>query len=94
MGYLSRVLERVRESLIRADAMQASYFRAFLEQERTDLDQFRGEHIKRLHMCMSSGATRLAGHHRRSIRETEIEIHNVERMLRALDFRFPHQAVN
>ncbi|OBB14935.1 hypothetical protein A5662_07010 [Mycobacteriaceae bacterium 1482268.1] len=77
------------QAVIRADSMQAAYFRAFLADERADLQRYLGEHVTRLQGCMTVGSTRLVSHHRRCIRTTENQIRHVDSMLARLDRRFP-----
>lgn len=72
-----------------ADSMQASYFRRYLEEERAELQRYLDEHVRRLQGCMTSGSTRLVGHHRQCIRSTEGQLRHVDGMLARLDRRFP-----
>jgi hypothetical protein len=76
-----------------ADAAQADYFRTFLEHERSELDTLRAKDVKQLTECMTNGATRYVGAVRPQIRTTEDVIRAIDRMMAALDERFPDEEV-
>lgn len=75
-----------------ADAAQAAYFRSHLQQERGDLDAMLAGHTKSLTRCMTEGDMRPMSDIRRHIRTIERELQLIDRMVEALDDRFPGEA--
>lgn len=73
-----------------ADALQAKYFRGYFEGERSALRAELSSCVKRLTRCMTTDSDAgEAGMIRRAIRVTENELRTIDRMLDALDGRFP-----
>jgi DNA-binding transcriptional MocR family regulator len=75
-----------------ADAAQAAYFRLRLVQERSDLAAMLGKHTKSLTQCMTERDMRPTSDIRRHIRTIERELQSIDRMVEALDDRFPDEA--
>jgi hypothetical protein len=75
-----------------ADAMQAEYFRGFLDRQQSALTDQLASLTRRLTACMTRGETAKISHVRRAIRGVEAEIHTIDRMARALTRRFPQDA--
>lgn len=63
-----------------ADAMQAEYFRGFLDQQQSALTDQLASLTRRLTACMTRGETTTISHVRRAIRGVEAEIHAIDRM--------------
>jgi hypothetical protein len=76
-----------------ADALQADYFRGYLERQRSELAGELAKRLNDLARATTKGATYSPSHIRRSIRHVENGIRAIDRMLQALDRRFPGQAV-
>jgi hypothetical protein len=76
----------------RADVMQAEYFRDFLDQERSELAVRLASHTRGLTECMTGGDMSLISHVRHAIRRTQRELHAIDRMLYALNGRFPEES--
>jgi hypothetical protein len=76
-----------------ADVMQAGYFRAFLGDERAELRSYLAEQVKALTARAATGDVRGVSHVRRSIRAAENELRAIDRMVEALDWRFPDEGV-
>jgi hypothetical protein len=74
--------------------MQADYYRGFLMQMRSDLAAHHGKHTKRLTECMTTGDMGEVNAVRRAIRTIEQELPMIDRMLEALDGRFPDHEVS
>ncbi|PXX04278.1 hypothetical protein [Mycolicibacterium moriokaense] len=74
-----------------ADSAQAAYFRLHLLQERSDLVEMLGKHTKNLTRCITAGNMRPMSDIRRHIRTIERELQLIDRMVEALDDRFPGQ---
>jgi hypothetical protein len=74
-----------------ADAAQAVYFRGHLQQERADLTVELVHYTKTLTACMDAGDMRRVGDLRWRIRTIEGTLRNIDRMVAALDDRFPDQ---
>jgi hypothetical protein len=75
-----------------ADAAQAAYFRLRLVQERSDFAAMLGKHTKSLTRCMTERDIRPMSDIRRHIRTIERELQSIDRMVEALDDRFPGEA--
>ena len=75
-----------------ADAAQADYFRVQLHHERSELASILAKHTKSLTRCMTEGDMRLVSDIRRHIRTVEWELQLIDRMVEALDDRFPNEA--
>ena len=75
-----------------ADGAQAAYFRLHLQQYRSDLSVMLAKHTNSLTRCMAVGNMRPMSDLRRHIRTIERELHSIDRMLEALDDRFPDVA--
>jgi hypothetical protein len=75
-----------------ADAAQAAYFRLHLLQERRDLAAMLARHTKSLTRCTTEGDMRPMSDIRRHIRTIERELQSIDRMVEALDDRFPDEA--
>jgi hypothetical protein len=89
-GYLLWVVDRVQAA---ADATRADYFRAVLEQERSELQVTLSGQVKALTACMTTDKMRALRYFRQCIRvtEPEREIRLIDRMVATLDKRFPDQ---
>ena len=72
-----------------ADAMQAEYFKRFLEQERSESAARLAALNHRLAECIRTGQTMHISHLRSVIRVAEGELHGIDRMVHALRRRFP-----
>jgi len=48
-------MSELKSAAVMADAAQADYFRAFLEQERAELEVLRAKQVKQLTECMKTG---------------------------------------
>ena len=72
-----------------ADTAQAAYFRLQLLQERSDLAAMLATHTKSLTRCMTVGNMRPMSEIRRHIRAIDRELQLIDRMVEALDDRFP-----
>jgi hypothetical protein len=72
-----------------ADAMQAEYFKSFLEQELSESAARLAALNRRLTQYMTSGQTTHISHLLAVIRAAEDELHGIERMVHALRRRFP-----
>jgi hypothetical protein len=75
-----------------ADAAQADYFRFQLQRERSELASILVKQTKSLTRCMTEGDMRPLSDIRRHIRTVERELQLVDRMVEALDDRFPAEA--
>jgi hypothetical protein len=75
-----------------ADAAQADYFRFKLRQERSEVASILAKHTESLTLCMTKGDMRRASDIRRNIRTVERELQLIDRMVEALDDRFPDEA--
>ena len=75
-----------------ADAAQAAYFRLRLLHERCDLAAMLAKHTKGLTRCMTERDMRPMSDIRRHIRTIERELQSIDRMVEALDDRFPDEA--
>jgi hypothetical protein len=75
-----------------ADAAQAAYFRLRLLHERCDLAAMLAKHTKSLTRCMTERDMRPMSDIRRHIRTIERELQSIDRMVEALDDRFPDEA--
>jgi hypothetical protein len=82
------VVEDSRGAVV-ADAEQADYFRGFFEGERAELARELAKHVKNLTGCMTTSDMREASAIRRAIRNAEWEMRAIDRMIEALDHRFP-----
>ena len=69
--------------------MQARYFREYLEVQRAELAGELAVYVRNLTRSISTDDMRHARHLRGRIRHTENEIRSIERMVAALDERFP-----
>jgi hypothetical protein len=72
-----------------ADGLQARRLRQCLDEERAKVAAQLGKHAKILNECATSGEVVAISHHRGRIRQLENEIRTINRMLDALDSRFP-----
>jgi hypothetical protein len=73
-----------------ADALQADYFHGYFESQRDALRTELAARVKRLTRCMTlNGDAGKASTIRRSIRAAESELRTIDRILEALDGRFP-----
>jgi hypothetical protein len=72
-----------------ADAEQADYYRDFFEVERAELTRQLAKHVKNLTGCSTTDNVREASVIRRAIRNAEWEMRAIDRMIEALDQRFP-----
>jgi hypothetical protein len=86
------VSELVR-SAADADARQAEYFRDFFARERRELVSDLSAYVTRLTVSMTTGSAGDVRQIRRCIRVTETEIRAIDRMVAALDYRFPDEPV-
>jgi Mg2+ and Co2+ transporter CorA len=75
-----------------ADAAQAAYFRAHLQQDHSDLSTILAKQTHSLTRCVTEGNMRPMSDIRRHIRTIERELQSIDRMLEALDDRFPEMA--
>jgi gamma-glutamyltranspeptidase len=72
-----------------ADVEQADYYRGFFEGERAELARELAKHVKNLTGCMTRSDMREVSVIRRAIRNAEWEMRAIDRMIEALDQRFP-----
>ncbi|HYR13124.1 MAG TPA: hypothetical protein VEQ67_02755 [Mycobacterium sp.] len=75
-----------------ADAAQADYFRFQLQQERSEVAAILANDAKSLRRCMTEGDMGPVGDIRRHIRTVERQLQLIDRMVDALDDRFPDVA--
>jgi hypothetical protein len=80
-----------RQAAAAADAMQAEYFKRFLEQERSELAARLSALNRRLTECLITGQTTRISHLRSVIRAAEGELRGIDRMVHALRRRFPEE---
>jgi hypothetical protein len=85
-------MSELKSAAVMADAAQADYFRIFLERERAELEGLKAKQVKQLAECRTTGAMRYISDARRRVM-TEDELRCVERMVAALDQRFPDEVV-
>jgi hypothetical protein len=76
-----------------ADAEQAAYYRGFFEGERAELTRELAKHVKNLTGCTTTRNVREASAIRRAIRNAEWEMRAIDRMVEALEQRFPGSSV-
>jgi hypothetical protein len=81
------------EQVAIADVMQAGYFRAFLGDERAELRSYLAVQVKALTARAATGDVRGVSQVRRSVRAAENELKAIDRMVAALDWRFPDEHV-
>jgi hypothetical protein len=74
-----------------ADAMQAEYFKGFLEQERLESAARLAALMGHLTECLAAGDTTHISHLRRVIRKADNELRGIDRMADALKQRFPRE---
>jgi hypothetical protein len=86
-------MSELKSAAVMADAARADYFRIFLERERAELEGLKAKQVKQLTECLTTGAMRYISDARRRVRMTEDELRCVERMVAALDQRFPDEVV-
>lgn len=72
-----------------ADARQAEYFRGYFAEERSEVAAQLASLTRRLTECMTAGETTPISHVRRAIRVTQSQLRAIDRMLEAIDVRFP-----
>ena len=78
-----------------SDSLQAAYFRGALTDHRASLAAHVVRQNKKLLSMTASGANALAiTRLRRQVRQTEAEIRQLDRMVEAIDDRFPATRVN
>jgi hypothetical protein len=78
-----------KQAAASADAMQAEYFRGFFAERRMDLAAQLASLTRRLTECMTNRETTPIGDLRRAIRVAEGELRAIDRMVDAIDARFP-----
>lgn len=74
-----------------ADALQPEYFRGFLEHERSELAGHLATLTRRLTECMMTSEMTPISHVRRAIRGAEGQLRVIDRMMDALEGRFPEE---
>src|SRR5262245_20898987 len=74
-----------------ADALQAEYFKVYLEQERAESAARLAALTRRLIAYQASGEVGHISHLRGVIRVAEEELRGIERMAKALRGRFPEE---
>lgn len=74
-----------------ADAAQAVYFRGYLQQERADLAIELAHYTNTLTAYTVAGEMRRVSDLRQHIRTIERALHKIDRMVAALDHRFPDE---
>ena len=89
MGSPHRGTATPEEAAALADAMQAVYHRGFFESQRDAVARALARYGKTLTQCMTTGDIGAASRVRRTIRHTEHDIRAIDRMLEALNQRFP-----
>lgn len=72
-----------------ADAMQAEVFRLMFDRERSDLAAQLSKLVKQSTVSMAAGNHQQVTELRRAIRHTENGIRKIDRMVDALEQRFP-----
>jgi hypothetical protein len=77
---------------VSVNAMQADYFRGYLRGERCELASELANHVKRLTRCMTAAESGNISDIRRWIRSNESKMRAIDRMITALDWRFPEAA--
>jgi hypothetical protein len=70
-----------------ADAQQAAYFRRYLHDQRSALAEELAKHIRDRYVTMGSSPN--VSHVQKAIRRLEAQIRSIDRMVQALDRRFP-----
>lgn len=80
-----------RQAAAAADAMQAEYFKRFLEQERSESAARLPALNRRLTECLTTGQTTRVSHLRSVIRAAEGELRGIDRMIDALRGRFTEE---
>ena len=81
--------DTAEEAAAVADFMQATYYRGFFESERQVLAKDLAKYVKALTESTNSGNISEATRLRRTIRGAEGEIRAIDRLIEALDRRFP-----
>lgn len=76
-----------------ADAMQAEYFRGLFEGERSRVAAQLASLTRRLTECMTTDGMTPISHVRRAIRVAQGELRAIDRMLDAIEERFPEEGV-
>ncbi|MDH6243631.1 hypothetical protein M2432_001266 [Mycobacterium sp. OTB74] len=74
-----------------ADKAQAQYYRAFLEQKKSELEELLAVQALRLTMCTNGGELTSISQARVAISKTVGDLGAIDRMLRALGRRFPDE---
>ncbi|HEX3546359.1 MAG TPA: hypothetical protein VHU62_07275 [Mycobacterium sp.] len=82
-----------KQAATSADAMQAGYFRGRFEEERSGVAAQLASLTRRLTECMTTDEMTTISHVRRAIRVAEGELRVIDRMLDAIEARFPEEGV-
>lgn len=75
-----------------ADTMQADAFREYFDRERSDLAVQLARLVKQLTASMTTESHQRISELRRAIRIAEADIRQIDRMVEALEQRFPAEA--
>jgi len=75
----------------RADQMQADYYQSYFDERRSSLAAELASQVRQLTAVTATGDAASAGRIRRAIRNAESDLRTIDRMLEAIDGRFPDE---